>query len=162
MFYYVTIMRYLWRHTCGNMTSSSSVLYVPISIKQKGCISCYIPLPQIISLQRDTQALKICSQLLKRSKPKMPEKSQKQNKLATVHFTTYYPSTNYTFTKRHPSIKNYVPSYSKWLSQKFQKKSQKQNKLATVHFTTYYPFTNYTFTKGHSSIKNMFPATQKE
>ena len=45
------------------------------------------------------------------TKPKIPEKSQKQNKLATVPFTTYYPSTNYTFTKRHSSIKSYVPSY---------------------------------------------------
>ena len=91
----------------------------------------------------------------------MPEKGQNQNKLATVHFTTYYPSTNYTFTKRHPSIKNYVPSYSKWLSQKCQKKSQKQNKLATVHFTAYYTSTNYTLTKRHSSIKNYVPSYSK-
>ena len=49
---------------------------------------------------------KLCSQLLNPTKTKMPEKSQKQNKLATVHFTTYYPVTNYTFTKGHSSIKN--------------------------------------------------------
>ena len=35
----------------------------------------------------------------------MREKSQKQNKLATVHVTTYYPSINSTFTKGHSSIK---------------------------------------------------------
>ena len=121
------------------------------------------------------------------TKPKVPEKSQKQNKLATVHFTTFYPATNYTFTKRHPGIKNYVPSYSKWLSQKCQKKGQNQNKLAKVHFTTCYPSTNYAFKKakcktnlqqrvslritlpkiiplqnGTKESKNIFPATQND
>ena len=39
------------------------------------------------------------------TKPKMSEKSQKQNKRATVHFTTYYPSTNYAFTKNTRELK---------------------------------------------------------
>ena len=80
------------------------------------------------------------------TKPKMPEKSHNQNKLATVHFTTYYPSTNCAFTKRQQSIKNYVPSDSKRLSQNNARKSQKENKAVTVRFTTYYTYKNYTFT----------------
>ena len=44
---------------------------------------------------------KLCSHLLKMTKPKTPEKAKKRNKLATVHFTTYYPSANCTFTERH-------------------------------------------------------------
>ena len=52
-------------------------------------------------VQNDTKELKINFPAAKMTKPKVPEKSQKQNQLATVHFTTYYPSTNCTFTKRH-------------------------------------------------------------
>ena len=48
---------------------------------------------------------KLCSQLLKMAKPKMPEKAKNKTNLqqciSLVQFTTYYPSTNYTFTKRH-------------------------------------------------------------
>ena len=62
-------------------------------------------------------------------------KSQKQNKLATVHFTIYYSSTNYTFTKGHSSIKNYVSSYSKWQSQKWPKKAKtKQTCNSAFHY----------------------------
>ena len=104
-------------------------------------MSLHTSLPKIISLQNDTKALKIILPAakyarLKMTKPKKPEISQKQNKLATVYFTTYYPATIYTFTKRHSSIKNYVPSYSKWLSQSCQKKAKKLNQIATVYFTT--------------------------
>ena len=77
------------------------------------CISLHITLSQITLLQNDTKTLKLCSQLPKIAKPKMPEKSQKQNKLATVYFTTYYPATIYTLTTRPSSIKNYVFSCSK-------------------------------------------------
>ena len=66
------------------------------------CISLHITLPQILPLQNDPQALKIMfpaaqNDLAKKCK----KKSQKQNKLATVPFTPYYPFTNYTFTKRY-------------------------------------------------------------
>ena len=80
------------------------------------------------------------------TKPKMLEKSQKHNKLATVHFTTYYLSTNCAFTKRQQSIKNYVPSDSKRLSQNNGRKAKKENKAVTVRFTTYHTYKNYTFT----------------
>ena len=103
-------------------------------------MSLHTSLPNIISLQNDTKALKIIFPAakyarLKMTKPKMPEISQKPNELATAYFTTCYPATIYTFTKRHSSIKNYVPSFSKWQSQACQKKAKKQNQTATVYFT---------------------------
>ena len=70
----------------------------------------HISLPQIILLQKDTQALKIMFPATQNDKAKNARKSQKQNKLATARFTTYHSFKNYTFTKRHQSIKNYVPS----------------------------------------------------
>ena len=69
------------------------------------CISLHITLPQIIPLQNNTQALKIMFPAAQNDKIKNAKKP-KQNKLATVHFTTYYPSINCAFTKRQQSIKN--------------------------------------------------------
>ena len=66
------------------------------------CISLQFTLPQIMPLQNDTKILEIMYPAAKMRKPKTPEKSKKkQNNFATVHFTTYYPFTNYACTKRH-------------------------------------------------------------
>ena len=40
----------------------------------------------------------------------MPEKSQKQNKLATVHFTPYYAFTNYTLQNDTKTLKIMFPA----------------------------------------------------
>ena len=90
--------------------------------------------------------------------PKMPEKDQKLNKPTAVHLTTYYPATNCTFIKGHPSIKNYVPSCSNWLSQKCQKVAKNKTNLQqciSLHITLpqIIPLQNDT-----QAIKIMFPA----
>ena len=75
-------------------------------------VSIRITLTTIILLQNDTKALKFKFPAAKNdSAKKRQEKSQKLNKLATLHFTLYYRSINCTFTKRQQSIKNNVPSY---------------------------------------------------
>ena len=69
-------------------------------------VSLRITLPKIILLQNDTKALKFMFPAAKNdSAKKRQEKSQKQNKLATVHFTTHYPSINCAFTKTEKNQK---------------------------------------------------------
>ena len=70
-------------------------------------VSLRITLPKIILSQNDTKALKIMFPAAKIDWAKnAKKKSQKQNKLAAVHFTTYYPSIKRAFTKRQQIIKN--------------------------------------------------------
>ena len=71
-------------------------------------VSLRITLSKITLLQSDNKALKIMFPAAKNDwakNAKNKEKSQKQYKLATVHFPTYYPSINCAFTKRQQSIK---------------------------------------------------------
>ena len=124
------------------------------------CISLHIILPQIVPLQNDTKALNVMFPATQNDKAKNARKSHK--KPATVHFTNYYPSTNYTFTKRHTSIKYYVPSYSKWLRQKCQKKAKNKTNLQqyiSLQFTfpQIIPLQNDT-----QALNIMFPAAQND
>ena len=64
----------------------------------------------MIPLQNDTQALKFMFPTTENDWAIMPEKSKKQNKFATFNFITYCPSTNYSFTKGHSSIKHTFPA----------------------------------------------------
>ena len=140
IFAYVTIMRHLWRHTRQyDVIKFSIVLCISLYIWNKmGAFHVILPFHKLYVYKTTHTHSKLRSQLLKTTKSKMPEKSQKQNKLTTVHFTTYYSSKNYTFTKRHQSIKNYVPSCSKWLSQKCQRKAKTKTNLQqciSLHIT---------------------------
>ena len=44
------------------------------------------------------------------TKQKNPKQSQKQNKLATVYFTSYYPSANLTFTNNAKALNIMFPA----------------------------------------------------
>ena len=59
------------------------------SLQQR--VSLCITLPKIILLQSDTKALKIMFPAAKNDWAKNAKNKAKNNKLATVHFTTYYP-----------------------------------------------------------------------
>ena len=104
--------------------------------------------------------MKIMFPATQNDQAKNDRKSRKQNKPATVHFTNYYPSTNYTFTKRHTSIKYYVPSYSTWLRQKCQKKAKNKTNLQQyislqITLPQFVPSQNDT-----EALKIMFPAAK--
>ena len=64
-------------------------------------ISLHITLLKIVLLQNDNKASKSMFLATQIDYAKKCKKSQKQNKLATARFTTYYSSKNYAFTKQH-------------------------------------------------------------
>ena len=145
----------IWRHQVQYCIS----LYI---LNKMGAFHVILPFHKLYLYKTTHKHYKLCSQLLKTTKTKMPEKSQKQNKLATVHFTTYYPSINYCFTKGHPSIINYVPSCSKWMSQKCKKVAKNKTNLQqciSLHITLpqIIPLQNDT-----QALKIMFPAAQTD
>ena len=92
------------------------------------CISIHIALPQIIPIQKNTQALKMMFPAAQNDKAKNAKKSHKK-KPATVHFTNYYPSTNYTFTKRHKVLNIIIPATQNDYAKNVRKKAKNKTNL---------------------------------
>ena len=97
------------------------------------------------------------------TKPKNPRKCQKQNKVATVHFITYYHSKKYTFTKRPSSIKNYVfiATQNDKAKKRQIKAKNKTNFQQCISSNITIP-NNIRLQNDPQALKIMFPATQND